>query len=267
MGMLICNQGIFSFGDKMTVTLDTLRVLPLFSDLSPEDGALLVRNSRIISRKRGQFLFAHGDKVTHFYVICRGAIQVFRETPGGEEVTSNILIAGDSINAGEVIASRAEHAMNARAVDDCSLLEIPVAWMREHLNDFDPIAKKLLSSLVDKLHEAEVEAEHHTTMSAAQIGACYLQKLCVLYNFDPHGFELPYSKTLIASRLRIKKETFSRTLQTLRNHGITVTGAHVSIKDMRNTGNFVCGECSVAEECATHHVLHERLGKISRRGI
>jgi len=250
----------------MTITLDTLRALPLFSDLSQDDGAVLVRNSRIISCNRGQFLFMHGGKITHFYVICRGAMQVFRETPGGQEITNDILIAGDSINADEVIARQSIHTMNARAADDCSLLEIPISWMREHLKDFDHIAEKLLASIADRLHSAQVDVEHLTTMSAAQMVACYLQKLCVLYNFDPHGFELPYTKALIASRLHIEKETFSRTLQTLRDQGIMVDGAHVSIKDMRKADNFVCGECSVAGECGTHRVLHEKLDKRSGHG-
>jgi len=249
----------------MTIALDTLRALPLFSDLSQDDGATLVRNSRIISCKRGQYLFMHGDKVTHFYVICRGAMQIFRDTPGGQEVTDNILIAGDSINADDVVSRQRAHAMNARAVDDCSLLEIPVSWMREHLKDFDHIAEKLLASVADRLHSVQVDVEHLTTMSAAQMVACYLQKLCVLYNFDPHGFELPYTKVLIASRLHMEKETFSRTLQTLRDQGITVTGTHVSIKDMRKAGTFVCGECSAVEECGTHQALHEKLDKRSGR--
>lgn len=248
-------------GDNMTIALDTLRALPLFSDISRAEGDLLVCNSRIIVCKRGQFLFMHGDKITHFYVICRGAMQIFRETPGGHEVTSNILIAGDSINADEVVARQDAHQMNARAVEDCSLLEIPISWMREHIRDFDHMAEKLLASIADRLHGAQVEAEQLTTMSASQMVACYLQKLCVLYNFDPRGFELPYTKTLIASRLRIKKETFSRTLQTLRDHGITVAGAHVSIQDMRKTDNFTCGECSMADECGTHRALHEKLDK------
>ncbi|MFZ5835027.1 MAG: Crp/Fnr family transcriptional regulator [Pseudomonadota bacterium] len=250
----------------MTIALDTLRALPLFSDLSQDDGAVLVRNSRIISCNRGKFLFMHGGKITHFYVICRGAMQIFRDTPGGQEVTNNILIAGDSINSDEVVARQDRHQMNARAVDDCSLLEIPISWMREHLKDFDHIAEKLLASVADRLHSVQVDVEHLTTMSAAQMVACYLQKLCVLYNLDPHGFELPYTKALIASRLHMEKETFSRTLQTLRDQGITVTGVHVSIKDMRKADNFVCGECSAAEECGTHRALHEKLDKRSGHG-
>jgi len=248
----------------MTTTLDTLRALPLFSDISKAEGDLLVRNSRIMTCKRGQFLFMHGDAITHFYVICRGAMQIFRETPGGQEITNEILIAGDTINADEVVSRQDLHNLNARAVEDCSLLEISISWMRAHLKDFDHIAEKLLVNLADRLQEVQIEAEHLTTMSAAQMVACYLQKLCVLYNFDPHGFELPYTKSLIATRLRIEKETFSRTLKLLRDQGITVTGTHVSIQDMRKADNFVCGECSVANECATHRVLHERIDKRAR---
>lgn len=250
----------------MTIALETLKALPLFSDISEDDGAMLIRNSRIISCKRGKFLFMHGDKITHFYVICRGAMQIFRETPGGHEITNDILIAGDSLNTEEVVGSQTVHAVNARAVEDSSLLAIPVSWMRENLKEFDHIAGKLLQNLADRLHSVQVEAEQLTTMSAAQMVACYLQKLCVLYDFDPHGFELPYTKTLIASRLRIEKETFSRTLQTLRDQGITVTGTHVSFKDMRKADNFSCGECSVAEECGTHRLFYEKLDKLSVHG-
>ncbi len=251
----------------MTIALDTLRALPLFSDISEAEGKLIVRNSRIVSCGRGQYLFMHGDQATHFYVIYRGAMQIFRETPGGHEITNNILIAGDSINADEVAARQNLHQVSARAVEDCSLLEIPIFWMREHLKDFDHMAEKLLVGLADRLHSVQIEAEQQTVMSAAQIVGCYLQKLCVLYNFDPHGFELPYTKTLIASRLRIEKETFSRTLQTLRDQGIMVDGAHVSINDMRKADNFVCSECSVAHECETHRALHENLDKRSGYGI
>lgn len=250
----------------MPVTLDTLRALPLFSDLSPEESAMLARNSRIISCKRGNFLFRQGDRVTFFYVMCRGAMQIYRETPSGSEVTDDILISGDCLNAGEVAGTQAVHPANARAVEDCSILEIPVSWMREHLTDFDAVAKKLMASLADRLNTAQVEAGQAATMSAPQIVACYLKKLCVLYNFDPNGFELPYTKSLIASRLRIEKETFSRTLPTLRDHGITVSGAHVSIRDLRKADNFACSECSEAGECVTQRLLSEKLEKRTGTG-
>lgn len=244
----------------------TLQALPIFSDSNPEQFALIIRNSRIITCDNGKFLFRHGDRVTHFYVIFRGAMQLFRDTPLGYESTSNILTAGESINADELAACQTNHAINARAVTDCSLLEIPILWMRENFNILGNMASKLLTVLADRLDDAQVEMEHHATMSAAQILACYLQKLCVLYDYDPRGFVLPYTKQLIASRLRIERETLSRALPALKDYGITVTGSHVSFTDMHKTKNFVCEKCSVSKQCKAYRGLHTGMEKISVRG-
>ena len=243
----------------MPIHLDTLKVLPLFSDLSREESDLVIQASRLRNLGRGQFLFMHGDKVTHFYVICRGTIQLFRETPDGHEITNDILIAGDSIGADEVVQAKRAHQANARAVDDAVLLEIPISWMRENLKNFDHLAPKLLADIATRLHNTQIEAEHLSTMNAAQIVACYLQKLCVLYNFDPHGFELPYSKTLIASRLRMELETFSRTLQKLKDHGITVNGTRVAFTNVHKASHYACEHCSASADCPTHLRLHEKL--------
>lgn len=242
-----------------------LKALPLFSALSQEETALITRNSRLQDCKRGQFLFMHGERITHFYVICRGTLQIFRETPNGHEVTSDMLIAGDSINANEIMTKEPLHTMNARAVDDTVLLEIPVRWMKVHLNDFDHMSSHLMAGLSDRLHSAQIEAEHQSTMSATQIVACFLQRLCVLYGFGPGGFELPYSKTLIASRLRMELATFSRTLKRLKKEGITVAGTHVEFTDKQKTSHFVCDKCSLSEDCPAHIQLHKNTSKIHNR--
>ena len=243
----------------MSVTLDTLRVLPLFADLTREESHLIIQNSRLRSVPKGQFLFTHGDVVTHFYVVCRGTMQIFRETPDGHEMTSDIFIAGDCIGAEEVVQVKIKHQSNARAVDDAALLEIPIRWMKDHIQNFDHLAPKLLADISARLHNAQMEAEHLSTMSAAQIVACYLQELCVLYNFDPRGFELPYTKTLIASRLHMELETFSRALKKLKEQGIVVTGTHASLTDSYTVSSYVCQHCSVSDDCSTHQMLHEKI--------
>jgi CRP-like cAMP-binding protein len=243
----------------MPIPLDTLKVLPLFADLTREESSLVIQVSRLRNMQRGQLLFMHGDKVKHFYVICRGTVQIFRETPDGHELTSDILISGDSIGADEVVQAKHTHLANARAVDNVALLEIPISWMKEHLTNFDQLAPKLLADIATRLHNTQIEAEHLSTMNAAQIVACYLQKLCVLYNFDPHGFELPYSKTLIASRLHMELETFSRTLQKLKDHGIAVNGTNVSFTNAHKASSYACDHCSASADCSTHQQLYEKL--------
>jgi CRP-like cAMP-binding protein len=97
-------------------------------------------------------------------------------------------------------------------------------------------------------------------MSAAQLVACFMQRLCVLYDFNPESFDLPYSKTLIASRLGMELETFSRTLNKLKEHGISVNGNRVMITDLARISEYVCSFCSIADDCATHQAMEKKTG-------
>ncbi len=241
----------------MLLEPSTLKTLPLFSALSQQQSYFVLTNSRLIRCKRGQFLYMHSEAITHFYVIYRGTIQIFRETPDGHEVTSDMLIAGDAINADEIVTEQSTtHMKNARAVDDALLLQISVSWIKEHMNDFDHVSSHLMAGLSNRLHSAQIEAEHQSTMSCTQIVACFLQRICILYDFNPKGFELPYSKTLIASRLRMELATFSRTLKQLKEEGITVDGSYVTFTNRQKTSNFVCETCSLSEDCPAHLQLH-----------
>lgn len=242
----------------MTIKAEILRTLPLFSGLTHQENTCLLANSNLRSYERGAFIFMHGDAINNFYVVCRGAIQIFRETPDGHEVTSDLLIDGESINADEIMTKQGTHNKNARAVDDVLILQIPISWIHENLSKYDQMAAHLMTNLSDRLNRAQIEAEHQSTMSATQIVACYLLRLCMNYGFDPDGFELPYSKTLISSRLRIELETFSRTLKNLKEEGIKVNGTNVSFADMNKVGHFVCDYCSLSEDCPAHITLHKK---------
>jgi CRP-like cAMP-binding protein len=234
-----------------------IKTLPLFSELNAQETDIILRSSHLRRCEKGSFLYLHGDKVTHFYILCRGIMQIFRETPDGHEITSEILITGDTLCADEIIQAKRNHQSHARAVEDCVLLEISLSWMKEHLKDFDHLAARLLAGLSDRLYQAQLEAEHRATMSAPQMVACFLQRLCVMYDFDSKGFDLPVSKTLIASRLRMELETFSRTLKKLKEYGIEVEGTRVTFTDVHAAGEYVCNECSINEDCPTHQLLHD----------
>jgi len=110
-----------------------------------------------------------------------------------------------------------------------------------------------------RAHIATVEAEHKATMTAAQQVGCFLERLCILHDFDPHGFDLPYSKTLIASRLGMELETFSRALAKVRDHGISIQGSRVSFNDIQEVEDFACADCSMAGNCDEHEMLRQKL--------
>lgn len=238
---------------------ENARSMPLFAGLSEQEKDELVRSGRIRNIPRGQMLFVHGERITHFYLMMNGTMQLFRTSPDGHEKTVAIVRSGQTICEDEIMDACHGHRVNAVAVEDTALMEFPVTWLKESAKKHSAFALNLLSLISNRAHMLEVEAEHQATMSAAQLVACFMQRLCVLYNFHPKGFELPYSKTLIASRLGMELETFSRTLNKLKEQGIVVTGNKVAITDLEQIGEYVCGMCSISGECGTHQALEKKV--------
>ncbi|ESQ85018.1 hypothetical protein AEAC466_04750 [Asticcacaulis sp. AC466] len=237
--------------------IDPMATLPLFGDIGAVESRLLSANSRVRAYSKGAYIFRQGDHIQNFYVVCKGTAQVYRGTPDGHEITSDILIAGDCVNAEEIVSADTAHAANARIVEESTILELPIHWMRDHMGDFARLAPRLLVSLADRLRGARKDAEHLSTLSAPQMIACYLQSLCVPYGFDPRSFDLPYSKTLIASRLHMELATFSRSLKKLKPFGIIVTGNHVAITNLKKAEHFVCDRCTITETCRTRALLDQ----------
>jgi CRP/FNR family transcriptional regulator, dissimilatory nitrate respiration regulator len=239
--------------------LNIARNLPLFAGLSEQEKEHLIQAGRMHRYAAGQRLFLYGDEVQHFYVICDGAVQLFRETPDGHEMTAVVLISGDTVGEVDILQSHPTHEVNAVAVKDTVALEISIGWFKENVKRNNLLTLNLSAILSRRLQAATIESEHKSTMTAAQQVACFLKRLCVLHDFDPHGFDLPYSKTLIASCLGMELETFSRVLTNIRDHGIAVRGKHVSFADLRDTESYACNNCSIAGNCYTHNTLREKL--------
>jgi len=245
----------------MTMSLtatSVLRKLDLFNSLSDAEKEELINDGRKCNYSCGSTIFLHGSPVTHFYIIISGNVQLYRTNADGKEKTIEILKSGQTMCEGEIMDSCRSHRVTAKAIDDAVLIEFPVGWLKETAKKYNSFALNLLSLISQQAHLAEVEAEHQSTMSAAQLVACFLQRLCILYDFDPKGFELPYSKTLIASRLGLELETFSRTIAKLKDHGIIVKGNHVAITDLEKIEEYVCGFCSIAEDCSTHQAMEKK---------
>lgn len=232
---------------------------PLFAGLALQEQNGLINAGKPRQLARGKLLFGQGDKVSYFYIITSGALQLFRSTPDGHEKTIALLKAGQTICEDEIMDSCHGYRVNCVALENAEVLEFPASWLKNAATRYPNFALNLLSMIAERSHAAELEAEHQATMSAPQLLACFLQRLCVLHDFDPKGFTLPYTKTIIASRLGMEIETFSRTLGKLKAHGIVVEGSNVSITDLDAVSDYVCDACSVSGACATHQALEKKL--------
>jgi len=81
-------------------------------------------------------------------------------------------------------------------------------------------------------------------MNAAQKIGCFILRLA---NVTHTSFEviLPYDKSLIASYLGMKGETFSRALNELKPLGITIKGNVLSVDNIQELIKYSCISCSL----------------------
>ncbi|NDA45758.1 MAG: Crp/Fnr family transcriptional regulator [Alphaproteobacteria bacterium] len=232
--------------------IHALDQLAFFADFPHAAKVELLCVAHLKQIQRGEQLFRTGDAMTHIFWMCTGAVRLYRETPDGHELTDSFLTHGDVLFDPDAIRHRRNHVMTAKALQNSTLLAVPLDWMTEHIKRWDHLADKFFHLLAARAQEARLETEHQATMNAAQIIACFLQKKCVKHGFDPNGFLLPYTKSLIASRLGMELESFSRTLPKLRQIGITIKGKQVAFTNLEAVQDYSCGHCSAADECPTH---------------
>ena len=244
-----------------TINTDFVKSISLFAGLSNTEKEGLCKNASIYSYPKNSSVFRHGDDISYFYVVCSGAVRLFHETSGGSAVTDSFRTAGDTINTTAIFANDSvTHNGDAMTVKDTVIMDFPIEWLKKAVEKYPLISLNLLSSLSNKSYNAGVEANNQTGMSSQQHVACFLTRTCVTEELNKNEFKLPYSKSLIASRLRMAQETFSRTLPKLDEFGIQVEERRVKFYDLKKLEKNLCSHCPGAERCHARKVLQAPAG-------
>lgn len=234
-----------------------LKDIPVFHDLPPGDVDALVAGGKRHDYAKGETVFIHGDPLSRIYIVTDGAIRQFRETPEGKEITIGLAIRGDVVGTTHVFEPFTSYQWNAQAIEVSTLLAFPVRQFKQAIKENSKLALNMLAILSHDMNRATMDAEQLVSMNAAQRIGCFLLRLCSLYHFNPEHFELPYSKTTIASKLGMELETFSRNLKKLKDAGVEIKGSHVAIHDLHRLECFVCNHCSTSGgDCQSLSELH-----------
>jgi serine/threonine protein phosphatase PrpC len=132
---------------EVNFTLDTLKKIPLFKQLSYQQLVRVMNLARITAIKAGEVICKEGESGQELYVILRGGIRLER---GGTEITT--LPQGSHFGEMALIDSVARNA-TATASEDGKLLTISRKDFLEILRKEAPLAVKLLQSFLGVLAE------------------------------------------------------------------------------------------------------------------
>jgi CRP-like cAMP-binding protein len=204
--------------------------IPLFSGLPPDALRLLLADAWVQSFPRNVVLFVKDDPASRCYVVFDGWVKLFRTTEGGNETVISVFTRGESF-AEAAIFDRASYPVSAAAVEESRLLVIPAEPFMERLSQNGEYALKVLASMSRHLRRLVNQVERLTMKSSTERLAEFLLRLSPVFA-GPATIQLPLDKALIAGRLGMQPETFSRSLAKLRRVGVVSRGSEVTISDV-----------------------------------
>ncbi len=199
--------------------------------LSPAQTTALARRSWIVGEARAGTLAQRGARLPGVMLVAYGSVKLVLRRAHGEERTVRLLTATQTFGEATALLGK-PCPYDAVALTACKLAVIPSAAILELMDSDARFSRRMAVGLAERNHELLAELEAATTMRAAQRLASYLKSLGNADAPDAYTVSLPVSKTLLASRLGMKKETLSRLLKQLASERlIEVSAGDVRVLD------------------------------------
>ena len=208
--------------------------LPMFSEMSREELDRVAAATVPIHAPKGQAVFQCGDECTGFHVVVYGQVKLgFTSAQGIEKVVE---IVGPGQSCGEALMFLdSPYIVFGQALSDTMLLHVAKHAVLDELARDPEFARRMLSGLSRRLHGLLRDVEAYTLRSGQErvIGYLLADVVEVSGNGRPVEVHLTPGKSVIASRLNMTPEHFSRILHDLTASGlISVNGRSVAIPDI-----------------------------------
>jgi len=211
---------------------------PLFQHVEKRHIQDIATKSLFKSFKNKQEIFALNDKAHSFFLIIEGWVKLYRMTREGEEAIINVFAPGETFAEAAVFSSRQVYPVNAQAVEKTEVLEIPRTLFVNKIKEDSDFALHILGSISARQHSLIQQIEQVTVKSAPQRIGAFLLRLCPPEQTSNIAVELPYDKSLIARRLNIQPETFSRALAKLKPYGVVQQGRQIIVMNTEKLSDF-----------------------------
>lgn len=206
--------------------------VPIFSELSADELGRIALGTREIKVAKGDILFHKGDLPSGFHLVVYGQIKLaFSSSQGNEKVVD---IIGQGQTFGEaVMFMEKPYMVYAQALKDAQLLHISSSVVTHELERDPRLGRKMIAALSIRLHHLITDVESYSLHSGRQRIIGYLLRESTDTDAASLEVTLPTQKGIIASRLNLTQEHFSRILHELSEAGlIVVDGRRIHIPNV-----------------------------------
>jgi CRP-like cAMP-binding protein len=209
--------------------IDELRSAYLLASLSPAQLERVAKKARHVHLDEGKVLFSQGDPADRFFFLLKGQVKLYRLSAEGNEKIIEIVGPGHTFAEALMFLSRPRYPVSCAALSPAELIAIDAADFTAMLHGSVDTCMMLLGELSQRLRGLIAEIDRLSLQSATCRVAGYLLANAPA---DADEYQLEVPKGVVASRLSVKPETFSRIIKHLSDGRIiSVHGGLIRILD------------------------------------
>ncbi len=215
-------------------TIETLRKVPLFADLSESELAFLANHAVPRHYAPGELVFAEGDACAGLYVVESGSVKIFKSSAGGREQILAVETPGHTV-AELPVFDGGKYPASVAAVNQATLLFVSKQDFYALCLEHPKVALKVLRAVGRRLRTLVgiIEELSFTTVRHRLVS--------LLLRFAHEGrhvghvveIALPASNQELAAQIGTVRELVSRNLSRLQAEGlIRIEGRTVTILNL-----------------------------------
>lgn len=215
--------------------LKALRALPLWADLPPQDLATIATQSKVLRFAKNQEVFCPEGPASGSCFLVEGSAKLLMESSDGRKKVVEIVGPGYSFNECFALPSR-QPSMRVVALGAVRVLWVPAATLQQEIQAHPSLAMHLMRALTQRMGELLQDLDSQSFDTAMQRFVRYIVARLLPAGAgtgrEPVAVTLPAGKAVVASRLSLSPEYFSRMLRQLETeHLIAVDNRTIVIHD------------------------------------
>ncbi len=223
---------------EFIVIINTLKTIPLFSNLKEEHIEKLIPLARRLEFARDEMIFYEGDPGDGFYIVETGKVKIYKLSFEGKEQILHIYGPGKPF--GEVPVFEGNNfPASALAMVKSTIIFIPRDKFVQLISDTPALGMNMLGMLSMRLREFTIQIEN---LSLKEVPARLASYFLTLAHEKTEGsapplnavdqIDLPISKAQLANLIGTTPETVSRMLKKMTDADIIgVQGKTITLKD------------------------------------
>ena len=213
--------------------------LPMLKGATPRERTEVASYAWLQTVRRGSRVFRAGQAVTGIFAVAYGMLKLELPRARGDGRVLRFVGSGETFGEAPVLVNQPS-PYDATALADSMLIVIPGRALLRLIERQPAVAQSVVTCLADRYLGVLADVRANVRWRGEQRLASYLVSIAQPNGDSSWTAHLPTSKTAVAARLGMSKETLSRMLRRLSDRGlIAVSQREIALLDRERLAGAV----------------------------